>query len=131
MSRKKVSQSGQALFLSSEELDRLSSSVLLNILCLLRNVGRSFTSFCVPLCFVKSSEGRKEALPPFESVMATNGRMENLTFDVCTLEERELSFAWFVSFCVFFSSHTRSSTGEVSLLARSHVACVFHHVCAC
>ena len=40
-----MSQSGQALFLSSEELDRLSSSVLLNILCLLRNEGRSFTSF--------------------------------------------------------------------------------------
>ena len=29
----------------------------------------------VPLCFVNSSEGWKEALPPFESGMATVGRM--------------------------------------------------------
>ena len=37
---------------------------------------RAFLHFvCVPLCFVKSSEGWKEALPPFESAMATVGRM--------------------------------------------------------
>ena len=40
--RKEVSQSGLALFLSSEELARLSSSVLLNMLCLFRNEGVSF-----------------------------------------------------------------------------------------
>ena len=43
---------------------------------------------CVPLCFVYSSEGWKEALPLFESGMATVGRMFFLTFDVCTWEEK-------------------------------------------
>ena len=49
MFRKKVSQSGQALSLSSEELDRLSSSVLLNILCLLRNEGVPSFRLCASL----------------------------------------------------------------------------------
>ena len=74
--------------------------------------------------FVKSSEGRKEASRPFESVMATFGKMVFLTFEVCTWEERagargkrELDFA----------CHRRSSTGEVSSSIRSHVACVLNH----
>ena len=37
--------------------------------------------------FVYRSEGWKEGLPPFESVMATVGRMVFLTFDVCTWEQ--------------------------------------------
>ena len=80
----------------------------------------------VPLCFAYSSEGWKEALPPFESALATVGRMVFLTFDVCTLEER----AEFRLVCLFLwisSSHIRSSTGEVSLLVRSQAACVLNH----
>ena len=48
---------------------------VLNILCLLRY--EVFLHFVwVPLCFfVCSSEGWKEALPPFEIVMARVGRM--------------------------------------------------------
>ena len=114
-----MSQSGQALFLSSEELDRLSSSVLLNMLCLLWNEERFFTSFvCLfVLCMV-------------QKVGRTNGRRENLTFDVCTLEGTA-EFRLVGLFLWFFLSHRRSSTGEVSLLARSHAACVSHRLCQC
>ena len=58
----------------------------MNTLCLFE-VSDSVVSN-VPLCFVCSSEGRKEALPPIGSVMATVGRMVLLDFDVCMWEER-------------------------------------------
>ena len=61
----------------------------------------------------------KESWPRLEGVVF-------LTFDLCTLEERA-EFRLVFSFCGFFSSHRRSSTGEVSLLARSHVACVLNY----
>ena len=100
MFRERVSQSGPALFHSSEELDRLSSSVLLNILCLLRNEGVPSILFVCLSVLLHISEGRMEALSPFESVLATVGRMVFLTFVVCTLEKRAefslgLSFLWF------------------------------------
>ena len=48
---------------------------------------------CVPLSFVKSSEGWKEAMPPFERVMATVGWMVFPVFR-CVCGKRELSFDW-------------------------------------
>ena len=48
---------------------------------------------------VNSSEGWEEALPPFESMMATVGRMVFPDFDVCMCEERA-EFAQFVSVSV-------------------------------
>ena len=44
-------------------------------------------------------------MPAFENVMATVGRMGFPDFR-CVHVGRELSFAWFVSFCVFFQSQT-------------------------
>ena len=49
--------------------------------------GCPFFSF-VPPCFVFCSEGWKEALPPFESMMVTVGRMIFPDFVVCMWEER-------------------------------------------
>ena len=70
-----------------------------------RNEG--FPSFrCVPLCFLCTSEGRKEASPPFESLDG-HSRKDGffLTIDVCMCEERaELRLGWCPS--VVFQSQT-------------------------
>ena len=67
-----------------------SLETVLNSLCRFRNEG-----FACCLClfvFVYSSEGWKEALPLFESVMATVGRMF-FGLSMCARGKRELSFA--------------------------------------
>ena len=57
----------------------------MNIVCLFRNEGVPYFRMCAPF-FVYGAEGRKEASPPFESVMTTDGRVVFLTFNVCTWE---------------------------------------------
>ena len=52
-----------------------------------------FLPFFVPLCCVNSQEGWKEALPPFESVLATVGRMVFLS-SMCA-ERAEFCFVRF------------------------------------
>ena len=79
-------------------------------MCLLQNEGVPSFWLCSSLFFVCSSEGWKEALPPFECVMATVGRMVFLD-----------------SRCGLSSSLSRSSIGNALLSVRSHVACVFKH----
>ena len=71
--------------------------------------------------FLNTSEGRKEASLPFESVMATVGRVGFFSrLSMCARGKRELRFAGTGLF-LYFSSDRRSSTGEVSLSTRSHV----------
>ena len=77
---------------------------VLYILCLLRNEG--FPSFCVPFCFVYSSEGQKGASPPFETLMTTVGRMVFPAFDVCVWDERDVLCLVRLFLWIFFQPHT-------------------------
>ena len=106
-----MSLSGQALFLSSKELDRLSILFCLNclnILYLLRNEGVPSFRLCASL-FLNFSGGRKEDVHHL------------LNESSLRLEGVGLLLEWCA---VMFSSHRRSSTGDVPLSGRSHVACV-------
>ena len=53
---------------------------------------------CVPPCFVFSSEGRKEALPPIESVMATVGWRVFPDFRFVHVGRRHRNCLWCVPF---------------------------------
>ena len=99
---KPFSQGGRAA-----TLDRLSSSVLLNILCLFRNEGVPSFRLCASLfCIVQ---------------------MVFPTFDVCTLEERERAEFRLFGLLLWIFQATDVPVREVSLLARSHVPSVLNH----
>ena len=70
-----------------------------NMVCL-RNEGVPSLLLCRLVC-VSSLEGwKEEVLPLFEDVMATVGRLVSW-LSLCAWGQRELSFAWLVSFCSF------------------------------
>ena len=66
MFRERVSQSDPAFFLSSEERDRFTSSVLLSIVCLLRNEGVLSFRLCACLFCVLFRRSKGGRAPPFE-----------------------------------------------------------------
>ena len=85
--------------------------------------GCSLCSFVCLLDFVYSSECRKEALPPFGSFVATNGRMVFLTFDVCTWCWCAPFICWSVGLAlvtvVFFLSHKAPTQKPPKIKRRS------------
>ena len=79
---------------------------------------------CVPLCFVKSSEGQKEASPPLEILMAS--RKDGFPHFRCVRVGRKSSAVLGWSLSVFFQSQTFWHA-EVSLSIRCHVAFVLNY----
>ena len=85
---------------------------------------RAFLHFvCVSLCFMCSSEGRKEALPPFESVFGHSRKDGFLDFR-CVHVGREscVSLGWSLS-AVFPVTDVLAHWVRCHIVG-SHVACV-------
>ena len=95
--RLKLSTRSQESMWVKTELKFADSSgelpVIRNVIRVLRNLKcpffgmRVFLLFVCLLVCVYSSEGRKDASPPVESVWPQSERWTFLTFDVCTGEE--------------------------------------------
>ena len=91
---------------------------VLNILCLLRNEGFPSICLCASLFCVQFKRSKGGRVPPFEGVSRLRILDAFNLFSACV---------WKVllnCFNVSLRSHRRTSTGEVSFLLRSHVACV-------